>query len=105
MIANILTKVIGSKNERELNKIKPVVEKINAFEPQMQAMNDEQLKTKTGLFKERLNNGESIDDILPEAFATVREASVRTLDMRHFDAQLIGGVSLHQGKIAEMKTG
>ena len=105
MIANILTKVIGSKNERELNKIKPVVEKINAFEPQMQAMNDEQLKTQTMLFKERLNNGESIDDILPEAFATVREASVRTLDMRHFDAQLIGGVALHQGKIAEMKTG
>jgi preprotein translocase subunit SecA len=105
MIANILTKVIGSKNERELNKIKPVVEKINAFEPQMQAMSDEQLKAQTGLFKERLNNGESIDDILPEAFATVREASVRTLDMRHFDAQLIGGVALHQGKIAEMKTG
>ena len=105
MIANILTKVIGSKNERELNKIKPVVEKINAFEPQMEAMSDEQLKTQTGLFKERLNNGESIDDILPEAFATVREASVRTLDMRHFDAQLIGGVALHQGKIAEMKTG
>ncbi|MEE8551831.1 MAG: preprotein translocase subunit SecA [Desulfobacterales bacterium] len=105
MIANILTKVIGSKNERELNKIKPFVEKVNAFEPQMQAMSDEQLKTQTGLFKERLNNGESIDDILPEAFATVREASVRTLDMRHFDAQLIGGVALHQGKIAEMKTG
>ena len=105
MIANILTKFIGSKNERELNKIKPVVEKINAFEPQTQAMSDEQLKAQTELFKERLNNGESIDDILPEAFATVREASVRTLDMRHFDAQLIGGVALHQGKIAEMKTG
>ena len=105
MIANILTKVIGSKNERELNKIKPVVEKVNAFEPQMQAMSDEQLKAQTVLFKERLNNGESIDDILPEAFAAVREASVRTLEMRHFDAQLIGGVALHQGKIAEMKTG
>ena len=105
MIANILTKVIGSKNERELNKIKPVVEKINAFEPLMQPMSDEQLKAQTELFKERLNNGESIDDILPEAFATVREASVRTLEMRHFDAQLIGGVALHQGKIAEMKTG
>jgi preprotein translocase subunit SecA len=105
MIANILTKFIGSKNERELNKIKPFVEKINAFEPQMQAMSDEQLKAQTELFKERLNNGESIDDILPEAFATVREASVRTLDMRHFDAQLIGGVALHQGKITEMKTG
>ena len=105
MIANILTKFIGSKNERELNKIKPVVEKINAFEPQIQAMSDEQLKAQTELFKDRLNNAESIDDILPEAFATVREASVRTLDMRHFDAQLIGGVALHQGKIAEMKTG
>ena len=105
MIANILTKFIGSKNERELNKIKPVVEKINAFEPQIQAMSDEQLKAQTELFKDRLNNAESIDDILPEAFATVREASVRTLDMRHFDAQLIGGVTLHQGKIAEMKTG
>jgi len=105
MIANILTKVIGSKNERELNKIKPVVEKINALEPQMQAMSDEQLKTQAVLFKERLNKDESIDDILPEAFATVREASVRTLDMRHFDVQLIGGVALHQGKIAEMKTG
>jgi preprotein translocase subunit SecA len=105
MIANILTKFIGSKNERELNKIKPFVEKINAFEPQMQAMSDQQLKAQTELFKERLNNGESIDDILPEAFATVREASVRTLDMRHFDAQLIGGVALHQGKITEMKTG
>ena len=105
MIANILTKVIGSKNERELNKIKPVVEKINALEPQMQAMSDEQLKTQAVLFKERLNKDESIDDILPEAFATVREASVRTLDMRHFDVQLIGGVALHLGKIAEMKTG
>lgn len=105
MIANILTKVIGSKNERELNKIKPVVDKINALEPQMQAMSDEELKTQTVLFKERLSNGESLDDILPEAFATVREASVRTLNMRHFDVQLIGGVALNQGKIAEMKTG
>ena len=105
MVTNLLTKVFGSKNERELKKINPIVEKINAFEPQMQSMSDEALKAQTPLFKERLNNGESLDDILPEAFATVREASIRTLKMRHFDVQLIGGIVLHQGKIAEMKTG
>jgi len=105
MVTNLLTKVFGSKNERELKKINPIVEKINAFEPQMQSMSDEALKAQTPLFKERLNNGESLDDILPEAFATVREASIRTLKMRHFDVQLIGGIVLHQGRIAEMKTG
>ena len=105
MVTNLLTKVFGSKNERELKKINPIVEKINALEPQMQSMSDEALKAQTPLFKERLNNGESLDDILPEAFATVREASIRTLQMRHFDVQLIGGIVLHQGKIAEMKTG
>ncbi|MCP3896186.1 MAG: preprotein translocase subunit SecA, partial [Bacteroides sp.] len=105
MVTNLLTKVFGSKNERELKKIKPIVEKINAFEPQIQSMSDEALKAQTPLFKERLNNGESLDDILPETFATVREASIRTLQMRHFDVQLIGGIVLHQGKIAEMKTG
>ncbi len=105
MVTNLLTKVFGSKNERELKKINPIVEKINAFEPQMQSMSDEALKAQTPLFKERLNNGETLDDILPEAFATVREASIRTLKMRHFDVQLIGGIVLHQGKIAEMKTG
>ena len=105
MYANFLTKVFGSKNERELKKIQPVVDKINALESKIQAMNDEQLKTQTKLLKERLNDGESLDDILPEAFATVREASIRTLGMRHFDVQLIGGIVLHQGKIAEMKTG
>jgi preprotein translocase subunit SecA len=105
MVTNLLTKVFGSKNERELKKINPIVQKINAFEPKMQSMSDEALKSQTPLFKERLNNGESLDDILPEAFATVREASIRTLKMRHFDVQLIGGIVLHQGKIAEMKTG
>ena len=105
MISNILTKVFGSKNERELKKIDPIVQQINALEPRMQAMKDEQLKAQTGLFKERLDKDESLDDILPEAFAVVREASIRTLDMRHFDAQLIGGFVLHRGKIAEMKTG
>jgi len=105
MVSNLLTKVFGSKNERELKKIQPVVEKINALEPRIQAMSDEELKAQTQRFKDRLNTGESLDDVLPEAFATVREASVRTLKMRHFDVQLIGGMVLHQGKIAEMKTG
>jgi len=105
MITNLLTKAFGSKNERELKKIKPIVEQINAFESQMQSMSDDTLKAQTSLLKKRLNNGESLDDILPEAFATVREASIRTLQMRHFDVQLIGGIVLHQGKIAEMKTG
>ena len=105
MITNFLTKIFGSKNERELKKIQPIVEKVNVLESQIQAMSDEKLKAQTELFKERLNNGEALDDILPEAFATVREASVRTLEMRHFDVQLIGGVVLHTGKIAEMKTG
>ncbi|HUV78091.1 MAG TPA: preprotein translocase subunit SecA [Desulfobacterales bacterium] len=105
MVSNLLTKVFGSKNERELKKIQPAVEKINALEPRIQAMSDDELKAQTQLFKDRLNTGESLDDLLPEAFATVREASVRTLEMRHFDVQLIGGMVLHQGKIAEMKTG
>jgi preprotein translocase subunit SecA len=105
MFLNFLTKVFGSKNERELKKLQPLVDQINSLEPETQAMSDDQLKARTGLFRERLENGESIDDLLPEAFATVREASRRTLNMRHFDCQLIGGAVLHQGKIAEMKTG
>ncbi|MEA1900193.1 MAG: preprotein translocase subunit SecA [Thermodesulfobacteriota bacterium] len=105
MIFNFLTKVFGSKNERELNKIKPVVEMINKLEPDLKAMSDEQLRSRTFIFKERIEKGEPLDNILPEAFATIREASVRTLNMRHFDVQLIGGIVLHQGKIAEMKTG
>ncbi len=105
MVMSLLTKVFGSKNEREIKKIQPVVERINALEPAMQAMNDEELRSQTGRFRERVERGEPLDDLLPEAFAAVREASVRTLKMRHFDVQLIGGVVLHQGKIAEMKTG
>jgi len=105
MIFNFLTKVFGSKNERELKKLEPVVEAINSLEQKMHVMSDEQIKAQNHLFKERFEKGESLEDILPEAFATVREASVRTLNMRHFDAQLIGGIVLHQGKIAEMKTG
>ena len=105
MVFNFLTKVFGSKNERELNKIKPAVEMINQLEPELKAMNDDQLRSRTSIFKERIEKGEPLDNILPEAFATVREASVRTLKMRHFDVQLIGGMVLHKGKIAEMKTG
>ena len=105
MILNFLTKVFGSKNERELKRLAPLVARINELEPEIQAMSDETLRAQTPRFKERLENGEPLDDLLPEAFATVREASVRTLEMRHFDVQLIGGIILHQGKIAEMKTG
>lgn len=102
---SFLTKVFGSKNERDLKKLQPFVEQINALEPEMQGKSDEELKAQTGTFKERLANGQPLDELLPEAFATVREASLRTLDMRHFDVQLIGGIVLHQGKISEMKTG
>ncbi len=105
MILDFLTNIFGSKNERELKKIRPVVDRINALEPEMQAKSDEELKAMSAIFKERHGNGESLDDILPEAFAAVREASVRILKMRHFDVQLIGGLALHRGKIAEMKTG
>lgn len=105
MITGLLTKVFGSKNDRELKKLQPIIENINAFEPEIQALSDEQLRTQAVLFRQRFEKGEPLDDILPEAFATVREASVRTLKMRHFDAQLVGGIVLHQGKIAEMKTG
>ena len=101
----LLTKVFGSKNERELKKLQPAVEQINSLESSLQAMSDAQLKAQTSIFKERLEKGVALDDLLVEAFATVREASVRTLQMRHFDVQLIGGLVLHLGKIAEMKTG
>jgi len=105
MAENFLTKIFGSKNERVLRRLTPVVEHINALEAQLKGMSDEQLKRQTSVFKQRLEKGETVDELLPEAFATVREASVRTLNMRHFDVQLIGGMVLHQGKIAEMKTG
>ncbi len=105
MIMNFLTKVFGSKNERELKRLSPLVERINALEPEIQAMRDDRLAAQTARFRERLEQGEPLDDLLPEAFATVREASVRALKMRHFDVQLIGGIVLHHGRIAEMKTG
>ncbi len=105
MAMSFLTKMFGSKNERELRKMQPAVDRINALEPAMQAMSDAELRALTGRFKERVDRGEPLDDLLPEAFAAVREASVRSLKMRHFDVQLIGGMVLHQGRIAEMKTG
>ncbi len=105
MILNFLTKVFGSKNERELKKLQPFVDQINSLEPEIKALSDDQLRAQTAKFKERVDQGETLESVLPEAFATVREASVRTLNMRHFDVQLVGGIVLHQGKIAEMKTG
>ena len=105
MIVDTIKKIIGSKNERELKRIQPIVDRINEFESEIKKLTDEQLKGRTGEFKERLSKGETLDDILPEAFAVVREASVRVLGMRHYDVQLIGGIVLHEGKIAEMKTG
>ncbi len=100
-----LTGVLGDSNEKEVRKIAPVVERTNACEPELQALSDDALRAKTEEFRSRLERGETLDDILPEAFACVREASVRTTGLRHFDVQLIGGAVLHQGKIAEMKTG
>ncbi|HKY62555.1 MAG TPA: preprotein translocase subunit SecA, partial [bacterium] len=105
MFQAIAKKVFGTKNEREIKKLKPWVEKINSLEPQIQALSDEEIKAQTRKFRERLAKGETLDDLLPEAFATVREAGKRSLGMRHFDVQLIGGMVLHHGKIAEMKTG
>ncbi|MBU0969495.1 MAG: preprotein translocase subunit SecA [Proteobacteria bacterium] len=105
MVLKFITKIFGSSNERILKTLQPIIDKINTHEPQMQSLSDEQMADKTNEFKHRLEKGETLDDILPEAFALVREASVRTLGMRHFDVQLIGGVALHQGTIAEMKTG
>lgn len=102
---NIIERMFGTHSERELKLIYPVVDKIEALRSEMMALSDEELKDKTRIFKERLNKGEILDDILPEAFATVREAARRTLDMEHFRVQLVGGIVLHQGRIAEMRTG
>jgi preprotein translocase subunit SecA len=105
MIGQLLAKVIGTQNERELKRLMPRVSDIGALEPQMQALTEEQLRDKTRGFRKRVADGESLDDLLVEAFAVVREAGKRVLNMRHFDVQLIGGMVLHIGKIAEMKTG
>src|SRR5262245_1297490 len=105
MLDTLLAKVVGTQNDRELKRLRPLVAQINALEPAIKALPDEKLRAKTAEFRQRLANGETLDDLLVEAFAVVREAGRRTLSMRHFDVQLIGGAVLHQGKIAEMKTG
>ena len=105
MFKNLVEKIIGTYSERELKRIMPIVDKIEALEPGMKALSDAELRSKTDEFRRRLKEGQTLDDILPEAFAVVREASVRVLGMRHYRVQLIGGIVLHQGRIAEMKTG
>ena len=105
MIGGLLKKIVGSRNERELKRMQPLVDQINALEAEYEALGDDQLQGKTAEFRQRLENGENLDQLLVEAFATVREAGKRVLGMRHFDVQLIGGLVLNSGKIAEMKTG
>ena len=102
---NIIERMFGTHSERELKLIYPLVDKIESLRPKMMELSDEELKGQTQIFKDRLAKGETLDDILPEAFAAVREAARRTLNMEHFRVQLIGGIVLHQGRIAEMRTG
>src|SRR5256885_6050072 len=105
MFAALAKRVFGSANDRFIKALNTTVEAVNALEPEVQKLDDAALKARTAMLKERLANDETLDDILPDAFATVREAAIRSLGQRHFDVQLKGGVVLHQGKIAEMKTG
>lgn len=105
MFASLIKKVIGSRNDRQLKRMGKIVKSINAQEESLAALSDDELKAKTGEFRERFNKGETLDDLLPEAFAVVREAGKRVMGMRHFDVQLIGGMTLHEGRIAEMRTG
>ena len=105
MLANILAKIFGTENDRFLKRLYPILDLVNSFESEITSLSDSQLKDRTVLFRERLAAGESIDDLLPEAFAVVRETGFRTLNMRHFDVQIIGGIVLHKGILAEMKTG
>ncbi len=105
MLINIARKIFGTQNDRDLKSLVPTIEKINSLEPQMQALTNDELKEKTNHFKDRFSKGETLEQLLPEAFAVVREASIRVQQMRHYDVQLVGGIALHEGKIAEMKTG
>jgi preprotein translocase subunit SecA len=105
MLGKLVKSVFGTKNSRELKRMGKLVKRVNALEEELQGLSDEQLRLKSTAYKERVQNGESLDDLLPEAFATCREASRRALGMRHFDVQLIGGITLHEGRIAEMRTG
>ncbi|MDP3610740.1 MAG: preprotein translocase subunit SecA, partial [Rubrivivax sp.] len=105
MLPKFLTQIFGSRNDRLLKTYRRTVDEINALEPQFEKLSDAELRAKTDEFRDRVSKGASLDDLLPEAFAVVREAGKRTLKMRHFDVQLKGGMALHQGKIAEMRTG
>ena len=105
MLNTLLGKIIGTQNERELKRLRPLVDQINALEAALEPLSDAELRAKTDQFKARLAAGETLDDLLPEAFAVVREGGRRVLNMRHFDVQLIGGMVLNGGRIAEMKTG
>jgi len=101
-MASLLTRLFGDSDARTVRRMQPLVDAVNALEGQYAALSDDDLRGKTAEFKERLASGETLDDLLPEAFALVREASKRTIGLRHFDVQLIGGIVLHQGKVAEM---
>ena len=105
MLNRLLTSVFGSRNERLVKQLDKVAQKVNALEPEMQKLTDAELQARTPHFKQRVADGESLDKLLPEVFAVCREASRRVLGMRHYDVQLIGGMVLHMGKIAEMRTG
>src|ERR1051325_3243820 len=105
MATNFLTQIFGSRNDRLLKQYRKTVARINDLEAQFEKLSEEELRGKTQEFKDRLAKGESLDDLLPEAFATVREGSKRIMKMRHFDVQLLGGMALHNGKISEMRTG
>jgi preprotein translocase subunit SecA len=105
MLTWVAKKVFGTSNERAIRRMRPLVTAINELEPKIKGLSDAELKAKTAEFKEKLDNGATLDDILVEAFAVCREAGKRALKMRHYDVQLMGGMVLHQGKIAEMKTG
>ncbi|HTS85655.1 MAG TPA: preprotein translocase subunit SecA, partial [Usitatibacter sp.] len=105
MLTNVLKAIFGSRNDRLLKQYRKSVEQVNALEPDMQKLSDGELAAKTPELRKKIADGASLDSILPEAFAVVREASRRVLGMRHFDVQLVGGIALHQGKIAEMRTG
>ena len=105
MLASLAKSIFGSSNDRYVAKLGKIVETINSYEPTISAMTDEELRNQTVLFRQRLTEGAKLDDLLPEAFATVREAAIRTLGQRHYDVQMIGGIALHRGEIAEMRTG
>lgn len=105
MISTVLKKIFGTKQERDLKRLEPIVSQVNLLEEEISKLRDDQLREKTQEFRMRLDKGETLDDIMVEAFAVVREVAKRTINMRHFDVQIMGGVVLHQGKIAEMKTG